>query len=93
MQSVVGNATDGQNTSESRVLTADFWWDGASRLENAKSRFECYYGKIGSYSELDAAAFKLPGGCFISMFSGGHHAEFSLGHKSYCNPLLVFGYG
>jgi hypothetical protein len=71
-----------------RYLTADLWCEGALRFENAKSRLEYCYVKIGS----DPTAFKLRSGCYISRYSGDHHANVGIGHKAHCNPLLLLGY-
>jgi hypothetical protein len=68
------------------------WCEGALGCENAKSRLEYYYVKIGSDPYADATAFKLRSGCYISRCSGGHHAKVGVGHKAEYNPLLLLGY-
>ena len=62
------------------------------RFENAKSRLEYYYVNIASDPDAGATAFKLRGGCYISRYSGGHHANVMVAHKAHCKPLLLLGY-
>jgi hypothetical protein len=69
-----------------------FGSEGELRFENAKSRLEYYYVKIGSDPNVDATAFKLHSGCSISGYGGGHHARVGVGDRAHCNPLLLLGY-
>jgi hypothetical protein len=72
-------------------LVADLWCEGALRFENAKSRLEHYYVKVGPDSDAGATAFTLRSGCCISGYSGGHHAKVGVRHKASFNPTLLLG--
>ena len=82
----------------SRVLSADLWCEGALRFENAKSRLEYSYVKIGSDPDADATAFKL----LVAAISVGIAAVITLTLGSvikhtatlfFCSVMLSSWYG